>query len=319
MKKSLVLISVILSILLAACGVNAVVNRALPNQLPGVSQSLGVAPAMPALEAPAPTAAPFEAIKSGITDANGVAVGGTPAQDRLLIMNVDLTIVVADPQGKMDAISALAKSLGGFVVSMNMSQTITPNGDKAPEGTISIRVPADQLDGALTQIKTGVVEVQNENRSGQDITQQYTDLQSQLRALQDAETQLEAIMKNATKTEDVLNVFNQLENYRQQIEVIQGQIQYDQQASSYSLVNVTLIAEKTIQPIQVGSWKPRGVARDAVQALVNFLQGFVNFLIYLALFVLPVLILTLGPIALIIWGIVALVRRRKAKKTARPA
>lgn len=319
MKKSFVVIPIILSIVLAACGVKAVTNHALPNQLPGLSQSLGVAQSAPAVEAPAPTVASLEAMKSGITDANGAAVGGNPAQDRLLIMNVDLTIVVVDPQGKMDAISALAKSLGGFVVSMNMSQTITPNGDKAPEGSISIRVPANQLDGALAQIKTGAVEVQSETRSGQDITQQYTDLQSQLRALQDAETQLEAIMKNATKTEDVLNVFNQLENYRQQIEVIQGQIQYDEQASAYSLVNVTLIAEKTIQPIQVGSWKPQGVARDAVQALVNFLQGFVNFLIYFALFVLPVLILTLGPIALIIWGIVALVRRRKAKNPARPA
>jgi hypothetical protein len=319
MKKSFVVIPVILSILLAACGVKMAANRALPDQLPGLSQSLGVAQSAPALEAPAPTAVALEAMKSGIINANGAAAAGNPAQDRLLIMNVDLSIVVADPQTKMDAISALAKSLGGFVVSMNMSQTLTPNGEKAPEGSISIRIPANQLDGALSQIKTGVVEVQSENRSGQDITQQYTDLQSQLRALQDAETQLEAIMKNATKTEDVLNVFNQLESYRQQIEVIQGQIQYDEQASAYALVNVTLIAEKTIQPIQVGSWKPQGVARDAVQALVNFLQGFVNFLIYLVLYILPVLILTLGPIALIIWGIVALVRRRRSKNTSRSA
>jgi len=319
MKKSLVFIPLILSILLAACGVRQAFAPISTSLLPEKNLPLGVAQSAPALEAPAPTAGPLSVDLSGTSSASGVAAAGNPAQDRLLIMNVDLSIVVADPQGKMDAIAAMAKTLGGFVVSMNMSQTITPNGDQAPQGTISIRIPANQLDGALSQIKAGVVEVQSENRSGQDITQQYTDLQSQLRALQDAETQLEAIMKNATKTEDVLNVFNQLENYRQQIEVIQGQIQYDEQASAYSLVNVTLIAEKTIQPIQVGSWKPQGVARDAIQALVNFLQGFVNFLIYFALLVLPVLIVTLGPIALIIWGIVALVRRRKAKTPARPA
>ena len=318
MKKNLVFIPVILSILLAACGAKAVATQVLPDQLLGIHQSAGMPQSAPALEAPAPTMAPLYANKA-VTNASGAGAAASPTQDRLLIMNVDLSIVVSDPQTKMDAISALAKSLGGFVVSMNMSQTITPNGDKVPEGSISIRVPANQLDGALATIKTGVVEVQSENSNGQDITQQYTDLQSQLRALQDAETQLETIMKNATRTQDVLDVFNQLENYRQQIEVIQGQINYDEQASAYSLVNVTLIAEKTIQPIQVGSWKPQGVARDAIQALVNFLQGFVNFLIYLVLYILPILILTLGPIALIVWGIVALVRRGRSKKTARPA
>lgn len=317
MKKSLVLISIILSILLAACGFKAVGTPVVTELLAGKNLSTGVAQSAPAIEAPAPTAAALSAMMQVGSNASSAGTEANPAQDRMLIMNVDLTIVVADPQGKMDAISALAKSLGGFVVSMNMEQTTTPNGDKAPEGSISIRVPADQLDGALKQIKTGAVDVQSENRSGQDITQQYTDLQSQLRALQDAETQLEVIMKNATKTQDVLDVFTQLENYRQQIEVLQGQIQYDQQAAAYALVNVTLIAEKTIQPIQVGSWKPQGVARDAVQALVNFLQGFVNFIIYFVLLVLPMLIVTLGPLALIAWGIVVLVRRRRAKKAVR--
>jgi hypothetical protein len=312
MKKSLIVV-IILAIVLAAGGVGAVANHFLSNQLSSVHQAIGMPLAEPALEAPAPTASVFGAAKSAVNNLTPTT-GTNAAQDRLLIMNVDLTIVVADPQAKMDQISAMAKSLGGFVVSMDMEQTTTPNGDTAPQGSISIRVPANQLDSSLAQIKAGTVQVQSENRSGQDITQQYTDLQSQLRALQDAETQLEEIMKNATKTEDVLNVFNQLENYRQQIEVIQGQIQYDQQASAYSLVNVTLIAEKTIQPIQVGSWKPQGVARDAIQALVNFLKSLVDFLIYLVLYILPVLILTLGPIALIVWGIVALVRRRRMKK-----
>jgi hypothetical protein len=79
---------------------------------------------------------------------------------------------------------------------------------------------------------------------------------------------------------------------------------------------VTLIAEKTIKPIEIGGWKPKGVARDAVQALVKFLQGFVDFVIYFVLLVLPILIVVFGPVALVVWGIIALVRRRKARKAA---
>jgi hypothetical protein len=159
-----------------------------------------------------------------------------------------------------------------------------------------------------------VIEVRNEDQTGQDVTQQYVDLQSQLDALQAAETQLTTIMQNATKTQDVLDVFNQLESYRQQIDVIKGQMQYYQQASTYSLINVTLIAEQTVQPIEIGGWKPEGVARDAIQLLIRFWQGFVNFLIDFFLLVLPILITIFGPIALIIWGIIALVKHNRKKK-----
>jgi hypothetical protein len=206
-----------------------------------------------------------------------------------------------------------------------MSQVYTPSGTTVPQGTISIRVPADKLDNALSQIEAGVVDVQSENRSGQDVTSQYVDLQSQLTNLQKAETDLQAIMDQAqnnpgndstTKTQDVLNVYNQIVSIRGQIEQIQGQMKYIDETTSTSAINVTLIAEETIKPITIGGWKPQGVARDAVQALVSFLQGFVNFIIYLILLVLPILIVVFGPIALIVWGIVALVKRRKARKAA---
>jgi len=206
-----------------------------------------------------------------------------------------------------------------------MSQVYTQNGDTAPQGYISIRVPATKLESALDQIKAGAVDVPSENRSGQDVTSQYVDLKSQLTNLEKAEQDLLAIMDEAknnpgndstTKTQDVLNVYNQIVNIRGQIEQIKGQMKYIEETTSTSAINVTLIAEETIKPIEIGGWKPKGVARDAVQALVKFLQGFVNIVIYLVLLALPIIIVVLGPIALIIWGIVALVKRRKARKAA---
>jgi hypothetical protein len=303
-KNAFIFFSVALILLLSACG-----TRASATPAPLV-QSYGGAPSNE--NAALPTAPALLDASKGVIA--GTAPIDTSAQDRLVIMNADLTIVIPDPQAKLQAISQMAASMGGFVVSMNMDQTTLQNGQTAPEGSISIRIPSGKLDDALKQIKADAIDVRNENQTGQDVTQQYVDLQSQLDALQAAETQLTAIMQNATKTQDVLDVFNQLESYRQQINVIKGQMQYYQQASTYSLINVTLIAEQTVQPIEIGGWKPEGVARDAIQSLIRFWQGFVNFLISFFLLVLPILITIFGPIALIIWGIIALVKHNRKKK-----
>jgi hypothetical protein len=317
MKKRIVFIFFALTLVLAACGSkSAAPSRVLPAyDQPGV----GGGATNESGAAPAPRAA-TDTSNPAKTIASSAAV-----QERLIVMNVDLSIVVADPQKKMDAINQMAKDLGGYLVSMDMAQVYTQSGDTAPQGSISIRIPAVKLDAALSQIKAGVVDVQSENRSGQDVTAQYVDLQSQLTNLEQAEQDLQDIMDEAknnpgndstTKTQDVLNVYNQIVGIRGQIEQIKGQMKYIEETTSTSSINVTLIAEKTIKPIEIGGWKPQGVARDAIQALVKFLQGFVNFVIYLVLLVLPILIVVFGPIALVIWGIIALVKRRKARKAA---
>lgn len=229
-------------------------------------------------------------------------------------MNADLTIVIPDPSLKAQEITDLAESLGGFVVSLNMYQTYLYDGGIVPEGYISIRIPADKLDTALETIKADVVEVRNETRSTQDVTAEYVDLQSRLSALEVARDQLELIMAEATKTEDVLNVFSQLQYYNEQIELVKGQMKYYDEASAFSLITVTLVAEETIQPIQIGPWTPGEAARDAIQSLIRFLQGFVDFLMYLVILGLPIILVVFGPIVLVIWLIIRGVRRRKAKK-----
>ncbi len=318
MKKRIVFIFVVLIMVLTACGAKAASTPSPAAVAPNVRAygTGGVTNEQAPGLAPAPAA-------DGYTGKSTTSTAVT--QERMITMSVDLNIVVVDPQKKMDAINQMAKNLGGYLISMNLSQVYTSSGETVPQGSISIRVPSAKLDDALSQIKTGVVDVQSENRSGQDVTSQYVDLQSQLTNLQKAEQDLQAIMDEAknnsgndttTKTQDVLNVYSQIVSIRGQIEQITGQMKYLEETTSTSAINVTLIAEKTIQPIEIGGWKPQGVARDAVQALVKFLQGFVNFIIYFALLVLPILIVVFGPIALVIWGILALVRRRKAKKAA---
>ena len=287
MKKILVFSIVVAALILSACA--------------GSSSEAPVPPVtdiMPAYGGAAPqtqldtyNAAPPSGVEQPVAEENaGVAA---TSDKRIVVKNADLSIVVSDVEGRMKAIQSMAEEMGGFVVSSNLYQSYTNDYVQVPEATITVRVPAEKLNNALDQIKKGVVEVQTETVSGQDVTAEYVDLQSNLKSLEATEEQLNKILEEATTTEDVVNIFNQLTYYRQQIEVIKGQIKYYDEASALSSISVRIIAEETIQPVTIGKWEPKGVALESVQNLLDFYQGFTEFLIRFVIFILPVL-LTIG-------------------------
>ena len=278
-------------------------------------------------DAPAPTSAPAaEAPLSNDALKSAQAGGSTTGSDatntntqRLVVQTAELTIVVQDVKAHVSQIEQMASTMGGNLVSENIGQTYAPDGTQVPDAQIVIRVPSGQLNTALDQVKKGAVDVQDETRTGVDITSQYVDLQSRLTAKEAAADQLTKIMQNATKTQDVLDVYEQLQQVDSDIEVLKGQIQYDQQAAQLSAITVHVVAEETIKPIQVGGWKPQGVARDAIQNLIYFWQGFVSFLIWFFLYLLPVLISIAIPLAilfLILRWIYRLIFKRKPKAEA---
>lgn len=239
------------------------------------------------------------------------------AQERMVIQNADLAIVVTDPKTRMSEIAAMAEEMGGFVVSSNIYTTYYGvNSVEAPEATITIRVPQEKLDDALEAIKAGAVEVNYENRSGQDVTSIYVDLQSQLKAKQAAEKKLLEILDQATETEGVLAVYTELQRIQSEIEVLKGQIQYYDESVALSAVSVRLIAEETVQPVEIGGWRLQGTANDAIQDLIYFTQGFVRFLIRFVLYNLPALILVAIPLYLTFLGGRGLYRRFNKSKAA---
>jgi hypothetical protein len=315
MKRTLILFA-IAAFVLAACGIGRAAATPAPVEHSRSSEpSFGFGGGAPAVEAPmnAPTTSGYDA-------ANAVDTSVSPTtQERLVIQNAELVLVVKDPQAKMNEIGAMANRLGGFVVSSNIYETATVNNVKVPDSSITIRVPATELDKALEEIKTGVVEIQSESRSGQDVTDQYVDLQSRLKARQAAETQLLEMLAKSQSAEDTLAIFNTLTQIQSEIEVLKGQIQYYEQAAALSAISIHLIAEETIQPLQIAGWQPQGEARDAVQALINFFQNFVNFLIWLVIFIIPVGAVIITLLALL-WRLLRWFWRRVfPRKTPPPA
>lgn len=261
--------------------------------------------------APAPAAKPPQAPEGKPADADGASSSGAqnqPAAPRLIIRNADMTIVVSNTQAQLEAINQIATDYKGYVVSSSTSKM-----GQDLQASVTLRVESAQLDAAMERIRKLAVEVRNENVRGDDVTAEYVDLESNLKNLEAAEAQLQEILKKAEKTEDVMTVFRQLTEIRGQIDQIKGRMKYLSQSAALATINLTLIPDYAAQPVEVAGWRPSGVAKDAVEALISALQGLVNVAIWLVILVLPVLIIIAIPFVLLFLLARRLLRNRRNK------
>jgi len=282
MRKQVLILSLVV-LLLASCA--------------GES-SIGYSPDV-MMESSAPMSRGVTDSYAGEADNSVYSEGGLQVKEsqvRMVIKNASLSIVVEEPGVSLEAISKLASDLGGFVVSSNLYRTQTANGLEVPQANITIRVPADTLDQALAEIKSGAGQILSENVSGQDVTQEYTDLESRLRNLERAEEQLSEIMEQAWETEDVLVVYNRLVEVQEQIELIKGQMKYYEQSAELSAISINIQANEAVQPLKIGNWQPVGVAKRALQALINTLKFLADMLIWTVLYILPVALILFFPV-----------------------
>lgn len=312
-------IVVLLGVAFAGLASNSSQNRALDSYgLPafGMGGGGGAATEAPAAAEPPAPELGYDAVSNAVKSMEPASGVVQEVQERMVIQTADLAIVVKDPQTRMAEIGQMAQAMGGYVVSSNMYQSYTNLGKEVPEASIVIRVPSEKLDQALAEIKKGAGDVPYENRSGQDVTNAYVDLQSQLRAKQAAEEQLLEIMEDATRAEDVLAVYMQVQAIQTEIEQLKGQIKYYDEAVALSSVSVRLIAEESTQPIEVGPWKPAGAAKQAIEDLIVFVQNFVDFLIRFAIYILPALLLIALPLLLVFLAGRAIYRRTRKPKAS---
>lgn len=299
--------ALIAAMVLGACAVGGARS---PMEAPAAEPYYDIAPAPTMMMSYAEEGIAQDAARPG---SGGGNVNAAQTQ-RLVIQNADLSIVVSDVEMRMNAISKMAVDMGGFVVSSNLYQGYTSDYTPVPEASLTIRVPAEKLDEALELIKKDAVEVQNETRSGSDVTAEYVDLKSRLKTYEAAEKELTKLMENAQDTDEVVNIFNQLMYYREQIELVKGQIKYYEEAAALSAVSIRLVAEEKIKPVTIGKWEPKGVALEAIQDLLDFWKGFVDFMIRFVVYTLPVLV-TIGiPLYLAFLGLRWVFRKMRGNK-----
>jgi hypothetical protein len=254
------------------------------------------APAMPAVE--------MEEVSVSVTQD---VVG-----DRMIVRTANLSLLVEDTEETLEAIERLAGQLEGYV-----SDLQTWRQDDQLAGIVTLRVPASSFDQARERIKDLAVEVESENVSGQDVTEEYVDLEARLRNLEVAEEELLELLDTAQEThknaESILAIYREITNVRQQIEQITGRMNYLENASSLATLTVSLTPEKVDEPVVEPGWEPLSRARDALRTLVNALKFLVDVLIWVVLFFLPLAAVLCLPLVLL-WLIWYVWRRRKRRK-----
>jgi hypothetical protein len=228
-------------------------------------------------------------------------------QQRLIIRNAEMTIVATDTEAALTQIAQMAENGGGWVVSSNVYQS----SETTKTGYVQIRVPSEGFQSVLDAIAGLAVRVESLSTSGQDVTEEYVDLSSQLANLEATAARVRAFLDDATRVEDALAVNAELSRLENDIAIIKGRMQYLQQSSAFSSITVNVTPDELSQPIVVAGWQPSGVAKQAIETLVSALQALANLVIWLVIVALPILLLILIPFALILWLIRRLRRRER--------
>lgn len=228
--------------------------------------------------------------------------GPTAAQvDQKIIKNGYLQLVVDKVSDAAARVTQIATSRGGFV----QNSTVTERGDGTYSGNVDVRVPVMKFDEAMSEIKKLATLVKSDTSTGQDVTEQYSDLQAQLRNAQAQEQTYLAILKQARTVEDTLKVQEQLGIIRGQIESLQGRIQYLTNSTSYSTISVSLEEEPVVRA-PTKEFRIWAIIKEATQTLVAAIQNIVAGIIW-AVIVWGGILLPLG---VLLWIILKLWKRR---------
>jgi hypothetical protein len=171
--------------------------------------------------------------------------------------------------------------------------------------SLTIKIPSTDFENVYAELKDIDGEIVSASYSTQDVTMEYTDLESRLTNLESVETQLVKILNTAETVSDTLDVYSELTTIRSQIEVIKGQLKYMDNQVDYSYITVTLGLSESGMAIVDDAWKPWGVFKSAFTALVEMGKTVVNTLIWVLVF---------SPIVALVVVIVVLLTKKKSKK-----
>ncbi|MBI3653588.1 MAG: DUF4349 domain-containing protein [Acidobacteria bacterium] len=238
------------------------------------------------------------------------AQSATQAIERKIIRNSKLTIETASPTTGQQKITSIAESLGGFVITSDYKQG---GANTSETVTITVRVPALQFNEALEKIRQVGDRLVNENVTGQDVTEEFLDLEARIKTKHALEEQFLTIMKQAKNVSDALEVQNEISNVRTEIERMEGRKRYLQNQSELSTITIVL---QTSAPIVMAS--TRGFTQsikeafgDGIDLAMNIIVGLIRLVIVL----IPLTLFIFLPLGLIVR---LMVRRWRANRKAVP-
>jgi outer membrane murein-binding lipoprotein Lpp len=321
------------ALVLAGCGASAATRTTSENipAAPAATAALDLY-AAPAQEAPAqPEAQKSATDRSSVSGSaantlpeNATVQTGpeslTGAQtERMIIKNAEIKLLVEKTDTAIDRSMQVVGDVGGYIISSRVWYQ-EANGENYKYASITIGVPVDQFETAMRRLRGVALRVLDENASGQDVTSEYVDLQSQLGNLEATRDRIRTFLEDAKTVEESLRINQELTNIEAQIEQVKGRMNFLSNRSAYSTITVNLEPDippvvPTATPTAIPTatpepWNPGKTMHQATGAVTTIYQS----LFELAIWVIIVVIPLLAPPALVLWGIYKFATR-KSKKT----
>ena len=245
------------------------------------------------------------------------ALSTTNATDVSIAVDVDQRVIKTgsvdmtsnDVPSTVNLVSSLATTRGGFV------QTSSTSDDEQGKiwAYIVLRVPSSDFAATMTDVKGLGVHINNESISGEDVTEQFTDVSARLAAAKAQEAQYLIILKSATTVGEVLAVQEHLAIVRSEIESLQGQVNYLTNRTDLATISVTISEEPTAETASDSKFDPARDANSAVALVITLGQRALTVLIWAAIIGAAVGI-PVGLAAFIYWLVT---RRRTPAKSRR--
>jgi hypothetical protein len=163
--------------------------------------------------------------------------GADSARAPILIYTADYTMSVFEVTKSLDAVEALAKSVGGYLA-------------RRDDTSITIRIPAEKFQDVISGVEK-VGDVTHRNVVSEDVTAEYRDLEVQLANLLALRLRFEKLLEKANKVEEALAIEKELGRITGEIERIKGRLKLLTDLAQYSTITVTF-APRVAQSVQEG-------------------------------------------------------------------
>jgi hypothetical protein len=210
--------------------------------------------------------------------------------ERKVIRNAEFTMELDNPVDGKLKIEAIAEACGGFVVTSEVTGSDAAGAQTA--ATVVVRVPAAKFASALEQVRKLGYRIRRERITGQDVTEEYIDLEARLKAKQALEVQYLEIMKRAAKVSEALEVQQALGEVRAEIEQMEGRRRFLENQVNLSTLTVNLQSPAAL----VATSGPGFVEElkrafgEGFDAALGFVFGFIRFVLVLIPFVILVVL-----------------------------
>jgi hypothetical protein len=218
-------------------------------------------------------------------------------ESRSVIRTGNMSFSVDDIDDTLEIVSTIGDEYGATVTDLN-----DYGKGKSRMVGLTIKVEESKFQDLFDGLRELDGEYEGSSISESDVTDAVLDLEARLKNYRSVEVQLLSILESAETVEDTLAVYKELNEVRYNIERVDAELKNLSNQTEYSYIYMNISQSSTGAGVSEEEWRPVGIARDAVRALVSIVKSLGSLLIWLLVF---------SPLIGLVVGLVFFVKRKR--------